>query len=116
MKLKYLEIVTPDVDATCSTLEAVHGVTFSEPVEQVGNARVASLEGGGAIGVRAPMDDAEQPVVRPFLETTALAAAIESASDCDAEIALPSKDIAGRGFAGVYVQGGHLYGLWQGGA
>ncbi len=31
MKTQYLEIVTPEVDATCATLEKLHGVSFSAP-------------------------------------------------------------------------------------
>ena len=32
MKLQYLEIVTPEVDATCAACEKIHGVSFSDPV------------------------------------------------------------------------------------
>lgn len=113
MKLKYLEIVTPDVDATCSTLEAAHGVTFGDPVAELGNARTAPLDGGGTLGVRAPMHDAEEAVVRPYLETPDLAAATGAAAEGGAEIALPSMEIPGHATIGIYLQGGNQYGLWK---
>ena len=67
MRIHYLEIVTPDVDATCATYARLHGVKFSAPEAGLGNARTAPLPGGGLLGVRAPMHETEQPVVRPYL-------------------------------------------------
>ena len=31
MKVQYLEIVTPEVDALCRQYSTIHGITFSEP-------------------------------------------------------------------------------------
>ena len=53
MHVQYLEIVTKDVDAVCANYAQLHGVSFSEPEAALGNARTASLSGGGLIGVRA---------------------------------------------------------------
>jgi len=75
----YLEIVTPSVDETCAALASVHGVEFGEPVAMLGNARTASLDGGGRIGVRAPLRDTEKPVVRPYLLVDDIAAAVRAA-------------------------------------
>ena len=61
MNIQYLEIVTPEVDATCAALAKLHAVTFSEPVPALGNARTATLAGGGITGVRAPMHESEEP-------------------------------------------------------
>jgi len=61
MLVQYLEIVTADVDATCSALEKLHGVSFGEPEAALGNARTATLKGGGRVGVRAPMREDEEP-------------------------------------------------------
>ncbi|MEM1304674.1 MAG: hydroxylase, partial [Planctomycetota bacterium] len=66
MKVQYLEIVSPEVDAICTTYEQLHGVQFGEPDAALGNARTASLPSGGLLGVRAPLRDTEQPVVRPY--------------------------------------------------
>ncbi len=61
--VQYLEIVTPEVDATCEALEGLQGVSFGEPVPELGQARTAQLGSGGRIGVRAPMRETEEPVV-----------------------------------------------------
>ena len=82
MQLQYLEIVTPDVDETCSVLAAQHGAQFSDQIPELGFARIASLSGGGRIGVRAPMRDDEEPVVRPYTlvdDIEAASAAAEAA-------------------------------------
>ena len=66
MKIQYLEIVSPGVDAICKTYEQLHGVTFGEPNANLGNARTAKLPNGGLLGVRAPLRETEEPVVRPY--------------------------------------------------
>ena len=38
MQVHYLEIVTPDVDATCAAYEKLHGVSFGDPDPVLGNA------------------------------------------------------------------------------
>ena len=43
-----------------------NGVQFGEPDAGLGNARTAALPGGGLVGVRAPMHESEEPVVRPY--------------------------------------------------
>jgi hypothetical protein len=59
LRVQYLEIVTPSVDETCDVLAKAHGVTFSEPIAEFGNARTSELKGGGRIGVRAPITDGD---------------------------------------------------------
>ena len=44
MQVRYLEIVTPDVNTMCATYARQHGVTFSEPDASLGHARTAELE------------------------------------------------------------------------
>ena len=85
MRIQYLEIVTPDVDAVCATYARLCGVTFGEPEAALGNARTASLPDGGKIGVRAPMHEAEEPVVRPYL----LVDDVEAAGRIKAAVDLP---------------------------
>ncbi len=113
MKVQYLEIVTPDVDAKCGALEKVHGVKFSSPVAEFGNARTAALDGGGLIGVRAPMREDEEPVVRPYFLVADIESTVEAARAAGGEIALPPTEIPGRGKFAIYLQGGIQYGLWQ---
>ena len=113
VQVQYLEIVTPDMDAMCDSLGALHGVTFSEPKAEFGNARTAALEGGGLIGVRAPMRSDEAPVVRPYLLVDDIESAVEAARAAGAEIAIPPMEMPGRGKFAIYIQGGIEHGLWQ---
>jgi len=109
----YLEIVSSDLDATCAALEKLHGVKFSEPDAVLGNARTAKLEGGGRIGVRAPMRADEEPVVRPYLLVEDIEAAIQSAEGAGAQFAMKTTEIPGQGKFAIYFLGGTQYGLWQ---
>ena len=113
MQVQYLEIVTPEVDATCSTLETLHGVTFSAPEPGLGGARTAALSNGGRIGVRAPMHESETPVVRPYILVDDIEAATEAAKAAGAEIAHPPLELPGHGTFAIYFQGGIQFGLWQ---
>jgi hypothetical protein len=111
--VQYLEIVTPDVDATCGALSTMHGVRFSAPDARLGNARTAELEGGGRIGVRAPMHPSEQPVVRPYVRVHDIRAAVGAAETAGALIAHPPLEIPGHGTFAIYILGGIQHGLWQ---
>ncbi len=113
MQVQYLEVVTADVAATCSTLEKVHGVSFGEPVAALGNARTATLRDGGRIGVRAPMHAEEQPLVRPYLLVEDIEAAVKAAEAAGAVFAMYATEIPGHGKFAIYFQGGIQYGLWE---
>lgn len=113
MKVQYLEIVTPDVDAVCETYAELHGLSFSEPEARLGNARTASLHGNGLLGVRAPMHETEKPVVRPYIVVDDIEAAAEAAQAAGGEIAHPPLEIPGLGKFAIFVRGGVHHGLWQ---
>lgn len=113
MQIHYLEIVTPDVDAVCATYAQSLGVTFSEPEAGLGNARTVTLGNGGMIGVRAPMHETEEPVVRPYWLVDDIDAAAKAAVDAGGEIAHPPMEIPGHGTFAIYIQGGIHHGLWQ---
>jgi len=113
MTIHYLEIVTPEVDATCQTYEQLHGVTFSKPDASLGNARTARLPSGGLLGVRAPLRATEQPVVRPYLLVEDIEASIAKADASGAQIALPPMEIPGHGKCAIFIQGGIEHGLWE---
>ena len=113
MQVQYLEIVTPDVDAMCATYEPLHGVTFSEYDPGLGNARTAVLANGGMIGVRAPMHESEEPVVRPYLLVNDIDDAIATAEKCGGVVAHPPMELPGHGKFAIYIQGGIHHGLWQ---
>lgn len=113
VQVQYLEIVTPDPEATCDLLEATHGVSFGEPVAALGNARTAELEGGGRIAVRAPLREDESPVVRPYLLVPDIDAAVEAAVAAGGQVAIPPMEIPGQGHFAIYLLGGIEHGLWE---
>ena len=113
MKIYYLEIVTPEVDALCNQYSTVHGITFSEPDASLGGARTAKMGGGELLGIRAPMHDAESPVVRPYALVEDIKASVESAAKAGATVALPPMEIPGHGTCAIVIHGGIDCGLWQ---
>lgn len=113
MQIHYLEIVTTDVDATCSAYAESAGMEFGEPEAGLGNARTAKGPGGTRVGVRAPMHEAEQPVVRPYWLTDDIDSAVAKAVDAGAEIAHPPLEIPGHGTFAIVTLGGIQHGLWQ---
>ena len=113
MLVQYLEIVTPDVEATCDALAQMHGVSFGEPVPELGNARTAALAGGGRIGVRAPMRETEEPVVRPYVLVDDIEAAVQAAEAAGGRFAMLPTEIPGHGKFAIYFLGGIEHGLWQ---
>lgn len=113
LQVQYLEIVTPEVDATCRALEAQHDVTFSAPVPLLGQARTVALENGGMLSVRAPMHAAEQTVVRPYLLVDDIAAAVEAAQAAGADFAMLPTELPGQGWFAIYFLGGIEHGIWQ---
>lgn len=113
MQIDYLEIVTPDVDATCRVLAALHGVSFSAPVAELGAARIAQRVDGGRLGVRAPMGAAETPIVRPYMLVDDIDAASARAEEAGAVFAMPKTEIPGHGKFAIYLLGGVQHALWE---
>ena len=113
MQMYYLEIVTKEVEAVCATYATVHNVKFSEPNAGFGNARTAPLPDGGLVGVRAPMRDSEEPIVRPYWLVDDIKAAVAAAVKAGGELAHPPMEIPGLGTFAIYIQGGINHGLWQ---
>jgi len=113
MQIHYLEIVTTEVDSVCAAYAAAIGVRFGGPDPRLGNARTSALPGGGLVGVRAPMHEAEVPVVRPYWLVDDIEAAIAAALKAGGELAHPSMEIPGHGTFAIYIQGGVHHGLWQ---
>lgn len=113
MQVQYLEIVTPEADAVCKQYSEVHGLKFSEPVANFGNARTAKLEGGGMIGIRGPLREDETPVVRPYMLVEDIKAAVAAASEAGAKVAVPPMEIPEQGQFAVLIQGRIEFGFWQ---
>ncbi len=108
-----LEIVTDDVDATCSTHAKLCGVRFGEPDAGLGGARTAALAGGGKLGVRGPLHVTETPVVRSYVLVDDIEVAAQAAVEAGGEIAHPPMAIPGHGTFAIYILGGVQHGLWQ---
>ena len=113
MQIEYLEIVTPEVDATCAALAQQNGAVFSEPVAELGQARLADLPYGGRVSVRAPMAEHETPVVRPYMLVDDIEAATANAQAAGAEFAMLATEVPGQGTFAIYMLGGIQHGLWQ---
>ena len=112
MKIHYLEIVTGEVDSVCSAYAAANDTQFGEPDSRLGNARTAPLPGGGLVGVRAPLRETEEPVVRPYWLVEDIEAAVAAAIEAGGELAVAPTEIAGHGTFAIYLQGGVDHGLW----
>ncbi|MBZ5499645.1 MAG: hydroxylase [Acidobacteriia bacterium] len=113
MQIHYLEIVTKEVDAVCAAYAVANGVQFGEPDAGLGNARTAALPGGGLVGVRAPLHESEEPVVRPYWLVDDIEAAVAAAVEAGGEVAHPPMEIPGHGTFAIYILGGIHHGLWQ---
>lgn len=113
MHIQYLEIVTKEVDAVCAAYAAANGVQFSEPDAGLGNARTAALAAGGLVGVREPLRETEEPVVRPYWLVEDIEAAVAAVVEAGGQVAVPPMKIPGHGTFAIYLQGGNDHGLWQ---
>ena len=113
MQIYYLEIVTKEVDAVCAAYAAANGVQFGEPDAGLGNARTAALPGGGLVGVRAPLRENEEPIVRPYWLVDDIAAAVAAVVKAGGEVAHPPMEIPGHGTFAIYIQGAINHGFWQ---
>lgn len=113
MQIHYLEIVTKEVDAVCAAYAAANGVQFGEPDAALGNARTAAMPGGGLVGVRAPLRENEEPVVRPYWLVDDIEAAVAAAVKAGGMLAVPPMELPGHGTCAIYIQGGINHGFWQ---
>jgi uncharacterized protein len=113
MQIHCLEIVAREVDAVCAAYAAANGVQFGKPDSRLGNARTAEMPGGGLVGVRAPLRETEEPVVRPYWLVDNIEAAVAAAVDAGGKMAHPPMEIPGHGTFAIYLQGGIDHGFWQ---
>ena len=113
MQVHYLEVVTPDVEAVCEAYAQSHNVEFGEGDPNLGGARTAKLANGGMLGIRGPLRETEEPVVRPYMLVDDIQASVDAAAKAGAEVALPPMEIPGYGTFAIVVQGGIDSGYWQ---
>lgn len=113
MKVHYFEVVASDVEAVCAAYEAAHGIKFGSSEPLLGGARTAPLVDGSTIGVRSPLRETEEPVIRPYWLVDDIEAALAAATKQGAFVAHPPLEIPGQGTFAIYIQGGVDHGLWQ---
>jgi len=113
IRIHYLEIVCHDVAAQCAALERVHGLSFGAAVADLGQARVAEAPDGSLVGVRAPLAQHEQPIIRTYIEVEDIAKAVEEAEAVGAMIAYPPTQQGDTGTWAIYILGDVQIGLWQ---
>ena len=113
MRIHYVEIVCRDVASQCAALERVHGVSFGPPLADLGQARVAGAPNGSLIGVRAPLAEHEEPIIRTYLEVEDIAKSIREAEAAGAMIAYPPTKQGDTGMWAIYILGDVQFGLWQ---
>ena len=113
MSVHYLEIVCRDVAKQCWTLEQMHSLSFGPPIADLGQARVAEAPDGHLVGVRAPLAEHEQPIVRAYLEVDDISAAVGEAEAAGALIAYPPTRQGDTGTWAIYILDDLQIGLWQ---
>lgn len=113
MKIHYLEIVSPNMDAICASYEATYNVKFSDADELLGGAKTCVLADGSIVGVRQPLRETEDPVVRPYFLVDDIEKAIDNVKAQGAKIAVPPLEILTKGTFAIYIMGGVEQGFWQ---
>jgi predicted enzyme related to lactoylglutathione lyase len=113
MQIHYLEIVTPEVEASVALYSKIYGVSFGVADGSLGGARTAKLANGGTLGIRAPLRSTETPVVRPYFLVGNIDEAVATAALSGAVIAMQPTEIPGRGKFAILIQGGIESGVWQ---
>ena len=65
------------------------------------------------MGVRAPLHETEEPVVRPYWLVDDIQTALAAAVAAGAQVIHPPLLIPGHGTFAITLQGGIQHGLWQ---
>lgn len=88
-------------------------LSFGPAVADLGQARVAEAPDGSLIGVRAPLAEHEQPIIRTYLEVQGIARAVREAEAAGEVIAYPPTRQGDTGTWAIYFLGDVQLGLWQ---
>jgi hypothetical protein len=112
-EIHYLEIVTPDAEASRDFYSQAYGWRFEDMAPELGNAFVASLPNGSRCGIRAPMHDHETPTVRTYIRVADIDSSIQRAAELGAAVALEPTKISGQGMIAIYRYDGIEQGIWQ---
>lgn len=111
--VKYLEIVTNDVDAACELYAGLYETTFGTEDASLGNARTATRPDGALIGIRKPAAAHEQPILRTYVAVEDIDAAVKAAKSAGATVAYPPTKQGEHGSFAIVIHGGVEHGLWQ---
>ena len=79
----------------------------------LGGARTCTLLDGSIVGIRGPLRDTEDPVVRPYWLVDDIEQAVANVEAEGAKIAMPPMEIPGKGKFAIYILGANDHGLWQ---
>lgn len=113
MAVHYLEIVSDDVDTLAGLYHRIHGLSFSPPDPDLGQARVATRPDGTLVGIRKPLAAHEQPIMRSYLAVDDIQQAVKHAEEHGAAVAYPPTQQGQRGTFAIVIQGDLQHGLWQ---
>jgi hypothetical protein len=113
MQAHYIEIVSKNIDKQRKVLEQVHGLSFGPEVHDLGQAQVAKTANGVLIGVRAPLAEHEQPIVRTYFMVEDISKAVKAAEAAGAVIAYPPTKQGETGTWAIYIIDEIQHGLWQ---
>jgi predicted enzyme related to lactoylglutathione lyase len=108
-----LEVVSNDVDILVGLYQEVHGLSFGSPDPDLGQARVATKADGSLVGIRKPLAEHEQPIMRTYLAVDDIQQATKTAEESGATIAYPPTRQGNHGTFAIMIQGGVEHGLWQ---
>ncbi|MDH3628752.1 MAG: hypothetical protein OEV00_04350 [Acidobacteriota bacterium] len=111
--VRYLEIVSNDVDTLTQLYERVHGLSFGPPDPDAGQARIATRGDGTLVGIRKPLAEHEQPIMRTYIAVEDIQQAVKEAEDSGATIAYPPTVQGQHGTFAIVIQGDIQHGLWQ---
>ena len=113
MAVHYLEIVSNDADRLTELYRRMHGLSFSLPDPDLGQACVATLADGSLLGIRKPLAVQELPIIRTYLAVENIQHAVAQAEALGAIIAYPPTRQGQRGSFAIVIQGDVQHGLWQ---
>ncbi len=111
--IQYLEIVTPEAEALRDFYSQSYGWVFSEATPEFGNAFFTTQSNGSLWGIRVPLRESEEPIIRIYLRVSDIEKSVRRAEDLGATIALEPTEIPGRGEFAIYLLGGIEHGIWQ---
>ena len=113
VSVRYLEIVTDDVEGLVALYSGMHGLTFGPPVAEMGQARVATRADGTQVGIRKPLAAHETPIVRTYVAVDDIQRAVKAAEEAGAMVAYPPTKQGAWGTFSIVIHGGVQHGLWQ---